>query len=257
MHFGQPLPLCSHLPQLAQLLQLVPLNMDADDAADGNGTEAEATANATAWRFYEMFFARCIRRLTPGSDLFLASSAALFREQLPELSASHCRLLLLAIETLASGTGMQARRMQRHLQPLLEIYGQMVSHKFRSQKKSPAVYKEFVQQTLSGYAIYLSSCINRAAKQQKENVDEANQQKENVKEAKQQKENVKKTKQEPQQAIAVPVIDENFRRICKIYIGHSVSCKRWITQMLQTLYGSLFRIVRGCSIGDCCSFENT
>ncbi|XP_017871745.1 PREDICTED: uncharacterized protein LOC108619589 isoform X1 [Drosophila arizonae] len=223
LHFGQPLPLCSHLPQLAQLLQLVPLNMDADDAADGNGTEAEATANATAWRFYEMFFARCIRRLTPGSDLFLASSAALFREQLPELSASHCRLLLLAIETLASGTGMQARRMQRHLQPLLEIYGQLVSHKFRSQKKSPAVYKEFVQQTLSGYAIYLSSCINRAAKQQKENVDEDKQQKESIDEAKQQKENVKKTKQEPKQAIAVPVIDENFRRICKIYIGHSLN----------------------------------
>ncbi|XP_030244966.1 uncharacterized protein LOC115564582 [Drosophila navojoa] len=237
LHFGQPLPLCSHFPQLAQLLQLVPLNMEADDAAaaagNGTGTEAEAEANATAWRFYEMFFARCIRRLTPGSDIFLASSAAVFREQLPQLSASHCRLLLLAIETLASGTGMQARRMQRHLQPLLEIYGQLVSHKFRSQKKSPAIYKEFVQQTLSGYAIYLSSCINRAAKQQKENVDAAEQQKENVKEAKQQKENVKETKQqkenvkepkqEPQQPATLPAIDENFRRICKIYIGHSLN----------------------------------
>lgn len=202
------------MPQLAQLLQLVPLHTDAD------GTDTAAQVNATAWRFYEMFFVRCIRRLTPGSDLFLASSAALFREQLPELSASHCRLLLLAIETLASATGMQARRMQRHLQPLLEIYGQFVSHKFRSQKNSPAVYKEFVQQTLSGYAVYLSNCINRAAKQQKENADEAKQQKENVDEAKQQKENVKGTKQESVEAVA---IDENFRRICKIYIGHSVS----------------------------------
>lgn len=202
LHFGQPLPLCSHLPELSQLLQLVPLNVEPETETEAETSETES--NSSAWRFYEMFFGRCIRRLTPGSDVFLASCASLFREQLPQLSASYCRLLLLAIETLASGTGMQARRMQRHLQPLLEIYGQFVSHKFRSHKKSPAVYKEFVQQTLSGYAIYLSSCINRAAKQQKENVDEA---------------------KLPATADAVQAIDENFRRICKIYIGHSVSLR--------------------------------
>ncbi|XP_030568537.1 uncharacterized protein LOC115768175 [Drosophila novamexicana] len=187
LHFGQPLPLCSHLPQLEELLQLVPL---------------EGSDDSTAWRFYETLFGRCIRRLAPGSDAFLVSCAALFREQ-SQLSPAHCRLLLLAIETLASATGVLNRRMQRHLQPLLEIYGKFVAHKFRSHKKPPAVYKDFVQQTLSGYAIYLSSCINRAAKQQRD------------------EEAPEKTQTSGESS--VQPIDENFRRICKIYIGHSLN----------------------------------
>ncbi|XP_064539764.1 uncharacterized protein LOC135429407 [Drosophila montana] len=186
LHFGQPLPLCSHLPQLEELLQLVPL---------------EGSEDSTAWRFYETLFGRCIRRLAPGSDAFLVSCAALFREQ-AQLSPAHWRLLLLAIETLASATGVLNRRMQRYLQPLLEIYGKFVAHKFRSHKKPPAVYKDFVQQTLSGYAIYLSSCINRAAKQQRD------------------EEAAEKTQTSES---SVQPIDENFRRICKIYIGHSLN----------------------------------
>lgn len=214
LHFGQPLPICSYFPQLEELLQLVPISAGVN------------------WRFYETFFARCIRRLTAGSDVFLANCAEYFRQQLQlegnKLPAAQCRLLLLAIETLSSATGAQARRMQRYLQPLLEIYGQFVAHKFRSVKKPPSAAKEFVQETLSGFAIYLSSCINRANKQQQqeEKAKQAEAEKENkVEEEKQPEveEEQKKPKLEQQPSETATYIDENLRRICKIYIGHSVS----------------------------------
>lgn len=199
LHFGQPLPICSHFPQLQELLQLVPIE----------GIDASNTS--IAWRFYEMLFARCIRRLMAGSELFLASCAEHFREQLQQtrsLEMVESRLLLLAIETLSGATGVQARRMQRHLQPLLEIYGQFVTHKFRSIKKPPADAAEFVQHTISGFAVYLSSCINRASKLQKEQ---------------ELKENSEKDQTPPPKLSAESLIDENLRRICKIYIGHSLN----------------------------------
>ncbi|EDV91771.1 uncharacterized protein LOC6566293 [Drosophila grimshawi] len=209
LHFGQPLALYNYFPQLVELLQLVPI--DAGAASDA-ATAAVSSASPPAWRFYETLFGRCIRRLGPGTDVFLASCAQHFRDQLQQsqLDTECRRLLLLAIETLSSGTGVQARRMQRHLQPLLEIYGQFVTHKFRSKKKPPTVYKEFVQQTLSGYAIYLSSCINRAAKQQQQQQQQDEKQKED-------KKDVATT------TTTVQPIDENFRHICKIYIGHSLN----------------------------------
>lgn len=181
---------------------------------------------SASWRFYETLFGRCIRRLTAGSDVFLTNCAEYFRQQMlaesNKLPPEQCRLLLLAIETLSSGTGAQARRMQRHLQPLLEIYGQFVAHKFRSVKKTPSAAKEFVQQTLSGFAIYLSSCINRANKQQQEEkAKQAEAEKENKVEQEEEEGKKKKSKQEKQPEEMA--IDENLRRICKIYIGHSVS----------------------------------
>ncbi|KAH8387065.1 hypothetical protein KR093_004526 [Drosophila rubida] len=232
LHFGQPLPICSHLPQLSELLQLVPIDDGDDDAA-------------IAWRFYETLFERCIRRLTAGSDLFLASCAEHLRESALTLQPAQCRLLLLAIETLASATGAQARRMQRHLQPLLEIYGQFVGHKFRSLKKTPSDSVEFVQQTIAGFSIYLSSCINRAAKQQREEKQqleeqkkldekEVNEDKEQQKKSKKDKKSQKKEKSEEDElegdktandaaASLLAPIDESLRRICKIYIGHSLN----------------------------------
>ncbi|XP_034118035.2 uncharacterized protein LOC117576944 [Drosophila albomicans] len=228
LHFGQPLPICSHFPQLAELLQLVPID-DSD---------------SVAWRFYETLFERCIRRLGPGSDLFLASCADHLRASSLSLQPSQCRLLLLAIETLASATGAQAKRMQRHLQPLLEIYGQFVAHKFRSLKKTPSDAAEFVQQTIAGFGIYLSSCINRAAKQQREEEEQKKQSKENVEDMEQETKTKKKEKKskkivqeeqpEEQEKAAsetpkeateskLAPIDENLRRICKIYIGHSLN----------------------------------
>jgi len=99
------------------------------------------TSSTTGWSFYETLFARCIR------------------------------------ETLSSMTGVQGRRMQRQLQPLIEIYGAMVSHKFRSKKKEASAYKEFVDSTLSGYATYVSSCINRLARQEREKEQQEKEQK--------------------------------------------------------------------------------
>lgn len=183
---------------------------------------------SASWRFYETLFGRCIRRLTAGSDVFLTNCAEYFRQQMltesNKLPPEQCRLLLLAIETLSSATGAQARRMQRHLQPLLEIYGQFVAHKFRSVKKTPSAAKEFVQQTLSGFAIYLSSCINRANKQQQEEkAKQAEAEKENKVGQEEEQEEGKKKKSKQEKQPEETAIDENLRRICKIYIGHSVS----------------------------------
>ncbi|XP_002075283.2 uncharacterized protein LOC6652975 [Drosophila willistoni] len=177
MHFGQPLPICTHLPLISEMLNMV------------------TTSTAIGWKFYESLFARCIRRQAPGSENFLISCIEYLQEQMSasgkKLPTEQCRLLLLAIETLSGATGAQGRRLQqRQLQPLLEIYGQLVNHKFRSTRKDALAYKEFVDLTLGGYATYVTSCINR------------------------------KPETEPKDD---EIIDDNFRRICKIYIGHSVN----------------------------------
>lgn len=150
MHFGQPLPVCEFIPKLATMLEMI------------------ATAS---WSFYETLFARCIRRQGAGSESFLVSCVEHLREQLTansKLSGEQTRLLLLAIQTLSNASGAQGRRLQRHLQPLVEIFGEMVAHKFRSKKKEAAVYREFVDATRAGYATYPSSCINRVARQERE-----------------------------------------------------------------------------------------
>ncbi|XP_017129838.1 uncharacterized protein LOC108147665 [Drosophila elegans] len=224
MHFGQPLPICSYFPQLSELLILIP------------------TSSTTGWSFYETLFARCIRRQSAGSEAFLASCTEYLKDQLAatnKLQTEQCRLLLLAIETLSSVTGAQGRRMQRQLQPLLEIYGEMVAHKFRSKKKEASVYKEFVDSTLAGYATYVSSCINRVARQERE-IEQQNKKKEqeSVPETEQQEQQDKKKKkkdkkkanaeeeeqdQDQAKVKEQQAIDDNFRRICKIYIGHSLN----------------------------------
>lgn len=217
MHFGQPLPICSYFGQLSELLHLIP------------------TSSPAGWTFYETLFARCIRRQSAGCEAFLASCTEYLREQLAansKLQTEQCRLLLLAIETLSSVTGAQGRRMQRQLQPLLEIYGEMVAHKFRSKKKEAAAYKEFVDSTLAGYATYVSSCINRLARQEqeKEQLDkkkadeQAGEEQPAGKGKKRDKQKAKAEEDPDHQATAtMQPIDDNFRRICKIYIGHSVS----------------------------------
>ncbi|XP_016995453.2 uncharacterized protein [Drosophila takahashii] len=205
MHFGHPLPVCSYFSQLSDLLQLIP------------------TSSSTGWSFYETLFARCIRRQSSGSEAFLASCTEYLKDQLTasnKLQTEQVRLLLLAIETLSSVTGAQGRRLQRQLQPLLEIYGEMVAHKFRSKKKEASAYKEFVDSTLSGYATYVSSCINRVARQEREKEQEPKEQQDQEPDKKKKKKD-KKEKEEREQH--QQPIDDNFRRICKIYIGHSLN----------------------------------
>ncbi|KAH8234505.1 hypothetical protein KR038_001868, partial [Drosophila bunnanda] len=212
MHFGLPLPICSYFGQLSDLLEIIP------------------TTSAASWSFYETLFARCIRRQSAGYEPFLASCTEYLRTELAangKLQAEQCRLLLLAIETLSSVTGVQGRKMQRQLQPLVEIYGNMVSHKFRSKKrKEAAVYKEFVDDTLAGYATYVSSCINSLARQERANEqgDKKHMVAEEEPPAGKRNKETKAEKEQDQQAIAtVQPIDDNFRRICKIYIGHSLN----------------------------------
>ncbi|KAH8286752.1 hypothetical protein KR018_004697, partial [Drosophila ironensis] len=217
MHFGQPLAVCEFVPKLGQMLEMIP------------------SSTAGGWSFYETLFARCIRRQGAGSEAFLANCTAHFREQLAasnKLDSEQVRLLLLAIETLSSVTGVQGRKMQRQLQPLLEIYGEMVAHKFRSKKKQASSFKEFVDSTLAGYATFLSSSINRLARQEREKEQEKkreNQEEEEpVKKKKRKKEAAKEeakeeTKEPEQEQEHTQTIDDNFRRICKIYIGNSLN----------------------------------
>ncbi|XP_017067605.1 uncharacterized protein LOC108105498 [Drosophila eugracilis] len=220
MHFGHPLPVCTYFPQLSELLNLIP------------------TSTTTGWRFYEALFGRCIRRQSAGSEAFLTSCTEYLKDQLvatKKLKTEQCRFLLLAIETLSSVTGVQGRRLQRQLQPLLEIYGQMVAHKFRS-KKDPSAYKEFVDTTLAGFAIYVSSCINRVARQEreKEQADKKKEQTEaeepqgeqELEKKKKKKKNKKENDEEEEdnkKEEEPELIDENFRRICKIFIGNSLN----------------------------------
>ncbi|XP_016971868.1 uncharacterized protein LOC108039383 [Drosophila rhopaloa] len=217
MHFGHPLPICSYFPQLSELLNLIP------------------TSTTAGWSFYESLFARCIRRQSAGSEAFLASCTEYLKDQLAatnKLQTEQCRLLLLAIETLSSVTGAQGRRLQRQLQPLLEIYGEMVAYKFRSKKKEASLYKEFVDNTLAGYATYVSSCINRVARQERES-EQQNKKKEQEKQEeseeqqeqdkKKKKKKDKKKEEDKEEVKEQQAIDDNFRRICKIYIGHSLN----------------------------------
>ncbi|XP_033249132.1 uncharacterized protein LOC117188815 [Drosophila miranda] len=194
MHFGQPLPICSHFPQLRELLSLVP------------------TTSATGWKFYETLFSRCIHLHAAGSEAFLASCSQYIKEALGvtmKLPAEGLRFLLLAIETTAAATGPHAKHMQRQVQPLLEIFGQIVAHKFRpTKKKETSDYKSFVDETIKSYGTYVSSCINRADKQKKAVATEDAQ-----------------TATTVEAAQDVQPIDEDFRRICKIYIGHSLNYK--------------------------------
>ncbi|KAH8345015.1 hypothetical protein KR059_000600, partial [Drosophila kikkawai] len=211
MHFGHPLAICSYFGQLSQLILLIP------------------TSTAAGWSFYEALFARCIRRQSAGWEPLLASCTEYLRTELAEngkLQAEQCRLLLLAIETLSSVTGVQGRRMQRQLQPLVGIYGEMVGRKFRSKKpKEASAYKEFVDATLAGYATYVSSCINRCVRQEreKEQLDKKGTEKEEEPSGGKRSKKAKAKAEDQQDMEAVPSIDDNFRRISKIYIGHSLN----------------------------------
>ncbi|EDV45365.1 uncharacterized protein LOC6555508 [Drosophila erecta] len=217
MHFGHPLPICSYFPRLSELLPLIP------------------TSSTVGWSFYETLFARCIRRQGAGSAAFLASCTDFFKDQMAasnKLPAEERRLLLLAIETLSSATEAQGRRLQCQLHPLIEIYGEMVTHKFRSKKKEASAYKEFVDCTLPGYATYVSNCINRVVRQERERDQQEKKEPENSEKTKAEKRKkkrdadtakVQEKEEENGKWKTLQPIDENFRRICKIYIGHSLN----------------------------------
>jgi len=127
--------------------------------------------------------------------------------------------------------------LQGQLQPLIQIYGEMVTHKFRSKKKEASAYKEFVDSTLSGYATYVSNCINSVVRWEREEQKKRNESESSEKTKAEPKVDHKKKNRDPETAKIQELedngkqrqpklIDENFRRICKIYIGHSVGAFR-------------------------------
>lgn len=156
----------------------------------------------TCWELYEFLFST-IRNDEKGTEQFLIDLAAVIQEYQSSQAMDNekRKLLLIAIETLSSITGPGAKRMRSHLETFLSIFAKyMESHFNNSNDGTSKKDKKFVLETLSGFASYASVILAKALK---------------VKEEDNQKETENDTP-------LTQAIDENFRRISKIYIGHSV-----------------------------------
>ncbi|XP_067637542.1 uncharacterized protein [Eurosta solidaginis] len=156
-----------------------------------------------AWQFYEFVFSS-IKSEEQGSEQFLKSLA----DNLEIAQAADCklgddqrRLLLSAIEAVAALSGKSAKRQRKLFERLLAIYSKYIINHFSKCSESEKDLsvdnyakkdKKFVEKTLAGFAPYANALLLNASS--------AN----------------------GQDNKAAVVVDENFRRICKIYIGHSM-----------------------------------
>lgn len=159
---------------------------------------------ARSWQFYEFIFCN-IKSEEKDSDQFLISLAdnlELAQSSDCKLSEDQRRLLLIAIETLAAMSGPSAKRIRKHLDRILTIYSKYITAYFNklaargsdtSLDNSAKKDKKFVEKTLAGFAPFANSVLTNAA--------------------------VGISNGEDKFAV---LVDEKFRRICKIYIGYSV-----------------------------------
>lgn len=160
------------------------------------------------WELYEFLFST-VKNEEKGTEQFLDGLATILSEAQTSstITDEQRKLLLSAIDTLSSLTGPSAKRMRKHLDQYLKIFSQHLQEHFSATSDGTSKKdKKFVQKTLAGFAPYASSILSKALK-----VKEADQKKD----ADIDRDN--KPKQEENSEI-----DENFRRISKIYIGHSV-----------------------------------
>ncbi|XP_073828546.1 uncharacterized protein [Musca autumnalis] len=154
----------------------------------------------TCWQLYEFLFST-IRNEEKGTDKFLEDLAAIMQDS-QSLDNEQRKLLLIAIVTLSSITGPSAKRLRKHLMSFLKIFSEYLnSHFMESNDGTSKKDKKFVLKTLAGFASYASFLLAKAAKNG------------NEKENQTEKANDAALEQD---------IDENFRRINKIYIGHSM-----------------------------------
>ena len=189
MHFGQHILIFKYLPPTV-LLQLLPVE--------------------NCWDLYEFLFST-VKNEEKGTEQFLEGLATIFSgaQTTATINDEQRKLLLSAIDTLSSLTGPSAKRMRKHLDQFLHIFSQHLQTHFSSASDGTSKKdKKFVQKTLAGFAPYASSVLSKAAK---------------VKEAEQKKE-ADTNKESLETENGKHEIDEDFRRISKIYIGHSV-CK--------------------------------
>ena len=162
------------------------------------------------WDLYEFLFST-VKNEEKGTEQFLDGLATILSEAqtTATINDEQRKLLLSAIDTLSSLTGPSAKRMRKHLDQFLKIFSQHLQTHFTSASDGTSKKdKKFVQKTLAGFAPYASSVLSKAAK---------------VKEAEQKKE-AETNKESTESEDGKHEIDEDFRRISKIYIGHSV-CK--------------------------------
>lgn len=182
LHFGQQVLIFKYFPAKC-LIKLLP--------------------SETCWELYEFLFST-IRNDEKGTEQFLIDLAAVIQEYQASqaMDNENRKLLLITIETLSSITGPCAKRMRSHLETFLSIFAKyMESHFNNSNDGTSKKDKKFVLATLSGFASYASVILAKASKVNEET------------------DNQKETKDDTPLTQA---IDENFRRISKIYIGHSV-----------------------------------
>ncbi|XP_039959602.1 uncharacterized protein LOC126759149 [Bactrocera neohumeralis] len=195
LHFGPHIPIFKYF-SLSTILKILPV--------------------ARLWQFYEFIFSS-IKSEEKGSEQFLTSLA----ENLESAQSSDCkldedqrRLLLLAIETLAAISGPSAKRIRKYFDRILAIYSKYINGYFNKQaaKESDASLnnsvkkdKKFVEKTLAGFAPFVNSVLTIAAAGIDNGVDKS-----------------------------TVLVDENFRRICKIYIGHSMDYRNpYAIRLLQ------------------------
>uniref|UniRef100_A0A1A9Z4Q4 Urb2 domain-containing protein n=1 Tax=Glossina pallidipes TaxID=7398 RepID=A0A1A9Z4Q4_GLOPL len=146
------------------------------------------------WELYEYFFST-IKDEEKGTEQFLEGLATILcNSQCSNLlTDAERRLLIISIETLNSVSGVSAKRLRKHLNTFLEIFAAYVKNYFSSEHNDRTTKsdKSFVQNTLSGFIYYANSILAKQSNAADDN-------------------------------ILTPEIDEDFRRVVKTFIGHSI-----------------------------------
>ncbi|XP_037812924.1 uncharacterized protein LOC119604414 [Lucilia sericata] len=182
LHFGQQVLIFKYLPT-SLLLKLLPAE--------------------SCWELYEFLFST-VKNEEKGTEQFLQGLTDILSEcqKSASLNEEQRKLLLAAIETLASLSGASAKHMRKHLEGFLKIFSDYLQQHFTATSDGTSKKdKKFVQKTLAGFAPYATTVLGKAVKAKETNkVAEENKETEEFK----------------------LEVDEDFRRISKIYIGHSM-----------------------------------
>ncbi|XP_065364855.1 uncharacterized protein LOC135957936 [Calliphora vicina] len=182
LHFGQQVLIFKYLPT-SLLLKLLPAE--------------------NCWELYEFLFST-VKNEEKGTEQFLQGLTDLLSKSQSSsgINEEQRKLLLAAIETLASLSGPSAKHMRKHLDALLKIFSDYLQNHFTETSDGTSKKdKKFVQKTLAGFGPYASAILTKAAKP---------------------KEPTKATEESKETEEFKLEVDEDFRRISKIYIGHSM-----------------------------------
>lgn len=156
----------------------------------------------SCWELYDFLFST-VKNEEKGTEQFLQSLAIILEESqsAQNMNEEQRKLLLAAIETLSTLNGPCAKRMRKHLEIFLKIFdGYLKSHFTPTSDGNSKKDKKFVQKTLAGFAPYASAILTKTSKAKEIKAEDT-------------KDN----------EVIRQEVDEDFRRISKIYIGHSVS----------------------------------